>query len=219
MLYRVEKLLWAAASALILVSVFYGLANYASQQARLAAFESATAADLGGAAGGAPHLAPTDRSDWSPVRIRKFRALHGENRWRPQAVLRIPAVGVEAEIFGDTGVRSLDLGVGHIEGTAAPGAAGNVGIAGHRDGYFRRLKDVRPGQRIEIETRRGRWEYEIERTRIVDPTAVEVLARTGVPRLTLVTCYPFYFLGNAPQRFIVHARMVTAEMTTAYPPT
>lgn len=214
MLNRVEKLLWVIGASVLLTSGVYGIDGFLSQRARLAVFNTAIAAERNGDAD--LQVAPPNRADWSAARVRKFLALQPGRTDEAQAVLRIPELDIEAEIFGDTGDRSLDLGVGHIEGTAEPGQNGNVGIAGHRDGYFRRLKDVRPGQRVQIVTRSGRWEYVVDRTRIVDPGAVEVLAQRAEPTLTLVTCYPFYFLGSAPKRFIVHARRVSAS--TATPP-
>jgi sortase A len=99
----------------------------------------------------------------------------------------------------------LNRGVGHIEDTARPGAEGNCGIAGHRDGFFRGLKDIALGDAIELETLDGRQMYHVERRWIVDPEDVSVLDPTPVRSLTLVTCYPFYFIGSAPQRFIVRA--------------
>lgn len=208
MLCRAEQLAWTMAIVLVLLGALSGVASCATQAARTAEFQAAgpASADL--------VVAPPDYRDWSKGRVKAFLALAGARQEPPQAVLRIPALDVEAEILGDTTTRSLDLGVGHIAGTARPGEAGNVGLAGHRDGYFRRLKDVRPGQRIHLVTREGRWDYEVERVRIVEPSQVEVLAPTGHPALTLVTCYPFYFLGNAPQRFIVSARLVSPTTTT-----
>jgi LPXTG-site transpeptidase (sortase) family protein len=206
MLYRVEQCVWTLAGLLILGSASYGLMSCTGQEARLAAFDAAIAADLaasgpdagtGGEAGrGRLGVAPPDRSDWSATRVRRFLALSAAHAAPPEAVLRIPALDIEAEIFGDTGERAHNHGVSHK--------------------YFRRLKDVQPGHRIHIVTRAGSWEYEVERTRIVAPSAVEVLAQKGQPALTLVTCYPFYFLGNAPERFIVHARMVSSATS---PPT
>jgi sortase A len=125
-------------------------------------------------------------------------------------VLRIPRIGVEAPLLEGTDDWTLNRGVGHIEDTAAPGAAGNVGIAGHRDGFFRALKDVNEGDLLEIETRAGVAHYRIERTWIVAPDDVSVLDPTAVPSVTLVTCYPFYFVGSAPQRFIVRAERTGA---------
>ncbi len=99
----------------------------------------------------------------------------------------------------------LDRAVGHIDDTALPGMDGNSGIAGHRDGFFRGLKDIAAGDAIELETLKERQLYRVERTWIVDPEDVSVLDSTPARSLTLVTCYPFYYIGSAPQRFIVRA--------------
>jgi sortase A len=100
----------------------------------------------------------------------------------------------------------MDRGIARIEGTAMPGQdRGNVGIAGHRDGYFRVLKDIRFGDEISVTTPVGTQTYVVQQLMIVDPSAVEVLNYTPEPSITLVTCYPFYFVGHAPERFIVRA--------------
>ena len=101
--------------------------------------------------------------------------------------------------------RTLDRGVGHIEGTAPPGADGNLGIAGHRDGFFRGLKDIVVGDVIQLDTVHGTDTYRIERTWVVTPEEVSVLDPTPTQAITLVTCFPFYFVGSAPERFIVRA--------------
>ena len=100
---------------------------------------------------------------------------------------------------------TLNRAAGHIADTAAPGSEGNSGIAAHRDGFFRSLKDVRVGDLLELETLRGIARYRIERTWIVEPEDVSVLDPTPGAAVTLVTCYPFYFVGSAPQRYIVRA--------------
>jgi len=100
---------------------------------------------------------------------------------------------------------TLDRAVGYIEGTAPPGTNGNLGIAGHRDGFFRGLKDIAAGDLIEIDTMDGQDVYRVERTWVVNPDDVSVLDPTPTPALTLVTCYPFYFIGSAPLRYIVRA--------------
>ena len=123
----------------------------------------------------------------------------------PLAVLRIPKVGLEVPVLRGTDGRTLDRAVGHIEGTTEPGKDGNSGIAGHRDGFFRGLKDIAPGDKIELDTIKGTDVYRVERTWVVKPQDVSVLDPTPIRALTLVTCYPFYFSGPAPKRFIVRA--------------
>jgi sortase A len=107
-----------------------------------------------------------------------------------------------------TGRTALRRGVGHIPGTALPGEAGNVGLAGHRDTLFRPLKDLKIHDEIRFSTPRGDFRYEVESLRIVDPSDVGVLAASGGNVLTMVTCYPFFYVGSAPKRFIVRARQV-----------
>ena len=123
----------------------------------------------------------------------------------PLAVLRIARVRLEVPVLPGTNARTLDRAVGHIEGTAPPGTGGNVGIAGHRDSFFRGLRDIRYGDLIEVDTLLESYSYRVERTWVVDPTEVSVLAPTPGPALTLVTCFPFDFIGSAPRRFIVRA--------------
>jgi sortase A len=104
----------------------------------------------------------------------------------------------------------LNRGIGRIEGTAHVGAAGNLGLAAHRDGFFRGLKDVQVGDAIDVESLEGTMHYRITELAIVEPTDVHVLAPTDTATLTLVTCYPFYFIGEAPQRFIVKGIAVSS---------
>ena len=103
---------------------------------------------------------------------------------------------------------TLRRAVGHIPGTALPGHAGNVGLAGHRDTFFRSLKDVKIKDEVQLSTLAGNFNYEVESLRVLDPDNVVVLAPSGHNVLTLVTCYPFYFVGPAPKRWIVTARQV-----------
>ena len=157
------------------------------------------------------HARTPDQSLWSSKRVTAWRAVLSEPAPIPLAVLRIPKIGLEVPVLRGTGDRTLDLAVGHIEDTADPGSDGNSGIAGHRDGYFRGLKDIAPGDTIELDTLEGTDVYRVERTWVVSPDGVWVLDPTSTRALTLVTCYPFYFNGPAPQRFIVRA--VRAEQS------
>jgi sortase A len=149
-------------------------------------------------------LGPPDQRLWSPERIRAWDEAQKQPS-TPLAILRIRRLGLEVPILEGTDDSTLNRAAGHIADTAAPGADGNCGIAAHRDGYFRPLKDVEVGDVLEIETPRGSTSYRIERTWIVGPDDVSVLDPTPVSSVTLVTCYPFYFVGSAPQRFIVRA--------------
>ncbi len=152
--------------------------------------------------------APSAKVDdhlWSEKRVLAYKeALLGAFP-APLAVLRIPRAGIEVPVLPGTDERTLNRAVGWIEGTASPGATGNVGIAGHRDGFFRGLKDVARGDAVILETARAVEEYVVYDIRIVSPEDVSVLDATPAPAVTLVTCYPFYFVGDAPRRYIVRA--------------
>ncbi len=121
----------------------------------------------------------------------------------PLAVLRIPALHLEVPVLEGTDEVTLNRGVGRIAGTSFPGEAGNIGIAGHRDGFFRKLKDIHAGDAIELATVSGTDIFVVDRIRITSPADVSVLRPRTKHSITLVTCYPFYFVGPAPRRFIV----------------
>ncbi len=148
-----------------------------------------------------------DFSLWGEQRVKAYRQNIGKHPDRPLAVLRIPKISLEAPLFDGTDDLTLNHAVGRIAGTSRPGEPGNIGIAGHRDGFFRGLKDVRVGDAIELRTLKGMDTYIVDQIQIVSPRQVEVLRPTSVPSLTLVTCYPFYFLGSAPQRYVVTASL------------
>ena len=126
----------------------------------------------------------------------------------PIAVLRMARVGLEVPVYPDVSELNLNRGAGWIEGTAAPNTGGNMAVAAHRDQYFRPLKDVEVGDIVELESLSGYGEFRVSSIVIVDPDEVSVLDDTAVPTITLVTCYPFYFIGNAPQRYVVQATAV-----------
>jgi len=125
--------------------------------------------------------------------------------------IEIPRLGVSAVIRAGSDARTLRLAVGYIPGTALPGDRGNFGLAGHRDTFFRRLRDINPDDEIRIVTADGVFNYYVQRTTIVMPQDVWVLDPTTYPALTLVTCYPFNYIGSAPKRFIVRAVLRTME--------
>jgi sortase A len=154
-----------------------------------------------------------DLALWDPERISAWHRVLNDPVPPPLAVLRIPKIRLEVAVLRGTDDLTLNRAVGHINDTALPGTDGNSGIAGHRDGFFRGLKDIAPDEVIELETLRGKEVYRVERTWVVDPEDVSVLDPTPTRSLTLVTCYPFYHVGPAPQRYIVRA--VRADMAAA----
>ena len=125
--------------------------------------------------------------------------------------LEIPRLNLAVMVREGADEGTLSRAVGHIPGTALPGNIGNVGLAGHRDTFFRVLRNIRPDDVIELETTAGTYRYMVKSTKIVTPRDVSVLEASGGETLTLVTCYPFYYVGSAPKRFIVHATQVGAS--------
>lgn len=134
-----------------------------------------------------------------------FRAAEGAILGRVQ----IRALGLDVPIVGGIENSSLLKGVGHIEGTAYPGGLGTVGLAGHRDTYLRPLEQVAVGMDIRLVDRTGMYHYQVDRWEIVTPEHVDVLSIRSQPELVLITCYPFHFIGAAPERFVVHAHLVS----------
>ena len=126
--------------------------------------------------------------------------------------IEIPRLGVSAVIRAGSDARTLRLAVGYIPGTSLPGELGNVGLAGHRDTFFRKLRDINPDDEIRVTTKDGVFHYYVQRTDIVQPKDVWVLNATSYPALTLVTCFPFNYVGSAPQRFIVRAALGTPKV-------
>ena len=122
--------------------------------------------------------------------------------------IEIHRLGISAIVKEGVDGRTLGLAVGHIPSTALPGETGNIGVAAHRDTLFRNLKDVRQNDEITLTTMAGTYEYRVVSFRVVNPSDVFVLSSSEEKILTLVTCYPFYFVGNAPKRFVVRAVQV-----------
>ncbi len=153
-----------------------------------------------------------DLSLWSQERIAEYEQSLTGYVDPPLAVLRISKVHLEAPVLDGTDDLTLNRGLGHIVGTDRPGEEGNIGIAGHRDGFFRVLKDVSPGDAIELATPKRVVTYIVDQIVLVRPDDVSVLKPRVRPSLTLVTCYPFYFVGSAPQRYIVQASVEKSEL-------
>jgi sortase A len=204
-----ERLAWGIGIAALALWAVAGVAGTVGSRRELQRFAARQAA-------AAPVASSPDQHLWSPERVRAWQESQTRDAPAALAVLRIPSIDVEVPVLEGTDEWTLNRAVGHIEDTAMPGADGNTGIAGHRDGFFRALKDIRTGDLLEIETLRSVDRYRVERTWIVEPEDVSVLDPTNSPAVTLVTCYPFYFIGSAPQRFIVRA--VRTETAARRPP-
>jgi sortase A len=169
------------------------------------AFERAREANLA--------IRAPDTTQWSIGRKQAYEQVLASDQQMPLAILRVDDLALEVPVYGSTDEWNLNRGAGWIEGTSRIGDSGNVGVAAHRDGYFRALQDVALGQKLVLETLSSTIEYRITGVRVVSPDAVEVLAPTEHDRITLVTCYPFYYVGPAPHRFIVTAERIEPQGT------
>ena len=128
------------------------------------------------------------------------------------ALLSIPRIELSAAVLHGSDAKTLRRGPGHLENTALPGEPGNMVIAGHRDSFFRPLRNIRLGDDIYVDTPEERFHYQVASLDVVNPRDVSVLAPTNDATLTLITCYPFWVLGQAPDRFIVRATRVGAPL-------
>jgi sortase A len=205
---RVELIFLASGLTLLATwgaARFYGVI---SSKAAIARFEAAEEASLGEntALAQEPFLSsPVDFRFWSPNRVAAYEDSLAKKKDFPLAILRIPKINLEVPVFNGTDELTLNRGVGRILGTARLGASGNLGIAGHRDGFFRGLQSISAGDVLELTQSRNSDQYVVSEIRVVSPDDISVLRRTTVPTVTLVTCFPFYFVGHAPKRYIVTA--------------
>lgn len=184
-------------SALVMLAGFVWIDGHAYSQTAIEEFERIRNVVAG----------PDEQVDWSPTRKEKYQASLMKDAGVTLAVLRIPSIGIEVPVFDSTSDLALNRGAGHVSSTAVPGEGGNVAIAAHRDGFFRALKDIEVGDEIELTTLDEQQSYTVTKLSIVDPLEVSVLDPTEEPAITLITCYPFYFMGAAPERFIVRATL------------
>jgi sortase A len=199
-----------AAAAVVLLGI-YAAATWHRLSGRAALREFDIAKAKGGASADRQSLplswpSRVDFSLWSEKRVLAYRESLSRS-FGAMAVLTVPRFNIRVPVVEGTDEFALNRGVGWIAGTARPGERGNVGIAGHRDGFFRALKDIGKGDEIGIETLDGFSRYRVDQIQIVTPNDVWVLGERQADAVTLVTCYPFYFVGDAPQRFIVHASL------------
>lgn len=220
----VERLLLLV--GILLLAVYVGAEFHRILMSRLAVrqFEAmkqsappAQTAAPQGSAESLPQVSPPSFSLWSDKRVKAYESSLDQQFAAPSAILRIPKIDLEVPVLEGTDDLTLNRGVGRIAGTSVVGQNGNIGIAGHRDGFFRGLKDIKVGDRIELEGRERTETYVVDDLQIVDPSNVSVLQARSKPSLTLVTCYPFYFIGSAPERFIVHASRTDSGSPQEYP--
>jgi sortase A len=199
------------AAGLILVGIYVAALLHRNISTHLAVwqFEKARseAAKFAGSSLPAKGETNIDFSLWAAKRIQAYRDSLLSKAEPPEAILEIAKRHIWVPVFEGTDDLTLNRGAGRIPGTAKPGESGNIGIAGHRDGFFRGLKDIAVGDEIELTMAAAKAIYVVDKLEIVNPADTGVLHSRSKPSLTLVTCYPFYFIGDAPKRFIVHASL------------
>jgi sortase A len=212
---RTEQIVLVIGLALLATWIGVRLHGSVASKAAIAQFETEEAAN---ADEGAPLSDPALGSNvdfrlWSVKRVAAYKDSLTKKTDSPLAILRIPKIKLEVPIFNDTDDLTLNRGVGRILGTAQVGQPGNLGIAGHRDGFFRGLQSIATGDAVELARPGHRDRYTVTQIRIVTPEDTYVLQPTPGPTLTLVTCFPFYFVGNAPKRYVVTASLESARQS------
>jgi sortase A len=212
-IHRTERILLTTGlllSAVWLTARFHGalssraaVADFESRATTISTDQPFTDPDSG---------SPVDFRLWSAKRISAYEDSLLKNADAPLAVLHIPKIGLKVPVFNGTADLTLNRGVGRILGTAQIGGPGNLGIAGHRDGFFRGLKDIGPGDIIELHRLGGEDRYVVSQIQIVSPEDTYVLDKTPKRAMTLVTCFPFYYIGSAPQRYVVTALIENSSL-------
>jgi len=200
-----ERLLLAVGVLMLVLYVGARIERSVLSNAELQTFKTQARVSVVGPRGVALSTTAPDFRLWSEKRVKEYQESLAAHFSPAIGILRIPKIDVEVPVLEGTDDLVLNRGVGHVPGTANPGEKGNIAIAGHRDGFFRGLKDVVLGDKIELVTMQGTETFVIDRIVIVEPTEVSVLQPRSRPSVTLITCYPFYFIGSAPQRYIVQA--------------
>jgi sortase A len=207
-----STLRWIERALLVVGILLLGVWAYAWIDARVVQFEENRLLDEAGARSGQP---PPGRAAETDA-LASFHERDVEKRQRREPKeegslvgrVEIPRLGVSGIVLEGVGKKTLRRGIGRIPGTALPEDGGNVGLAAHRDSFFRGLKDIRKNDIITLKTLENTYYYRVDWTEIVRPEDTHVLADKGEPELTLVTCYPFYYVGSAPKRFIVRAQRI-----------
>jgi sortase A len=211
----IEAGLYVGGAAMIALFLYLRMDSGQQAQEGIEAFHasveaarSSTAADETGKLSDPVHdpwVPPPDQELWAAQRIEDYENSLRQYSDPPHAILTIDRLGIQVPVYNGTDDFNLNRGVGRIKGTARVGEVGNLGIAGHRDGFFRPLKDIQEGDVMTLLTHSGEETYHVSSITITDPSDVSVLESTSDKTITLVTCYPFYYVGHAPERFIVKA--------------
>jgi sortase A len=214
----IEKFAFTVGLSLLAIYGALHLESYLSSRAALKSFENlestpaATESLVADTSSTEDMSLPeVDFGGWGESRVRAYKESLSKQTGAPTAVLQIPKLHLAVPVLDGTDALTLNHAVGRIAGTARPGEAGNIGIAGHRDGFFRGLKDIKLGDQVELKTVKGTETYVVDEIQIVKPDNVSVLRPRPVRSLTLVTCYPFYFIGSAPKRFVVTASLTQRQ--------
>jgi sortase A len=200
-----------------LLAMFFlarGWGDYQSQS-DIAAFEQTvaeSAASISTADGENGQSLEPDYTLWSSKRIDDYHQSNTQRSDAPLAIMSIDKLDLKVPVYNSTDEINLNRGAGRIKGTARVDSVGNLGIAAHRDGFFRVLKDIEIGDSIDMLTHQGKTEFVVSSITIVDPSDISVLAPTDDPTITLVTCYPFYFVGHAPKRYIVKGELLSNQV-------
>ncbi len=213
-----ELLCWVAGIALVALYAGFRIDGEIERRQAIADFAAMAAplqATAAAAAVGHRPQAPVpltyavpDKTYWSKGRVEAYKATTSgrlSETGLPVAILKIRSIGLEVPVYSRVTERNLNRGAALIAGTAKPDTDGNTAIAAHRDGYFRALQKISLGDVLDVRTQQENRRYKVVWLKIVKPTDISVLRRTAVPSVTLVTCYPFHFVGSAPSRFIVRA--------------
>ncbi|HSX84471.1 MAG TPA: class D sortase [Cellvibrio sp.] len=215
LLYRgLEVFCWVLGLALLGIALMAKIHEAEASDAGLRAFSSAAANDVADSNSSDAHinsllnaeaLQHLDQSLWSKKRISQFTDIHNTDKETPLAVLRIDDLKILVPIYPGATDFNLNRGAGWIEETAPVDGRGNIGIAAHRDSFFRALKDAKRGQKMTLQTLQGTRYFTLANIQVINPSEISVLEPSSSSKLTLVTCYPFYHVGSAPQRYIVTA--------------
>jgi sortase A len=211
---RIEWLLWTCAALCLLPYMTTWaarsiLSEVAKDSAQLHSLSAPVASEVG-TVKKFPALI-SDRSVWSSQRILAFEKLKSAVSPDIVGTLELPSQNSLIPIFSGATEKHMTLGAAHLEDSAPLDSDGNIAVTSHRDGSFRVLKDFDVGELIVLRTGDHQRVYKVSRTLVVSPDQLEVLAPTDVPTLTLITCYPFYFVGSAPQRYILQAELLTTR--------